>query len=147
MAVNERIKHLRTTLNMSQANFAQAIYISNGYIAELESANTVSGSFVPWHLSAYHPDYKWKAPSTDPDFLIALVKEARKKIKFVYSGNISTEKDLAFNNTLCQDCGKTLINRRGYRVDTGGLNPGPDENGRRAYSCGNCGKPAPVRWN
>lgn len=39
MTVNERIKHLRTTLQMSQAAFAKAILISNGYIAELESAN------------------------------------------------------------------------------------------------------------
>ena len=39
MTVNERVKHLRTTLKLSQASFAQAIYISNGYIAELESAN------------------------------------------------------------------------------------------------------------
>ena len=39
MTVNERIKHLRTSLQMSQAEFAKAIFISNGYIAELESAN------------------------------------------------------------------------------------------------------------
>ena len=39
MTVNERIKHLRTTLKMSQTEFAQAIFISNGYIAELENAN------------------------------------------------------------------------------------------------------------
>jgi len=39
MTLNERIKHLRTTLQMSQAEFAKAIFISNGYIAELENAN------------------------------------------------------------------------------------------------------------
>ena len=39
MTINERIKHLRTTLQMSQAEFAKAIFISNGYIAELEGAN------------------------------------------------------------------------------------------------------------
>ena len=39
MTVNERIRHLRTTLQMSQSEFAKAIFISNGYIAELESAN------------------------------------------------------------------------------------------------------------
>lgn len=36
MTVSKRIKHLRHTLNMSQVEFAKAIYISNGYIAELE---------------------------------------------------------------------------------------------------------------
>jgi len=36
MTISKRIKHLRKTLNMSQVEFAKAIYISNGYIAELE---------------------------------------------------------------------------------------------------------------
>jgi len=39
MAVNERIKHIRTTRQMSQAEFAKAIFISNGYIADLEAGN------------------------------------------------------------------------------------------------------------
>ena len=36
MTISKRIKYLRQTLNMSQVEFAKAIYISNGYIAELE---------------------------------------------------------------------------------------------------------------
>ena len=39
MTINERIRLLRTTLKMSQVEFAKAIFISNSYIAELESAN------------------------------------------------------------------------------------------------------------
>jgi len=39
MTINERIRHLRTTLQLSQAEFAKAIFISNGYAAELENAN------------------------------------------------------------------------------------------------------------
>ena len=37
--INERIKHLRTTLKMTQADFAKAIHISNGYIADMELGN------------------------------------------------------------------------------------------------------------
>jgi len=36
MTISKRIRHLRQTLDMSQIEFAKAIYISNGYIAELE---------------------------------------------------------------------------------------------------------------
>jgi len=36
MTISKRIKHLRQTLNMSQVEFAKSIFISNGYIAELE---------------------------------------------------------------------------------------------------------------
>ena len=37
MTISGRIRHLRQTLDMSQVEFAKAIYISNGYIAELET--------------------------------------------------------------------------------------------------------------
>jgi len=36
MTISSRIREIRKTLNMSQVEFAKAIYISNGYIAELE---------------------------------------------------------------------------------------------------------------
>ncbi|MDR2480629.1 MAG: helix-turn-helix domain-containing protein [Treponema sp.] len=36
MSISKRIRHLRKSLNMSQVEFAKAIFISNGYIAELE---------------------------------------------------------------------------------------------------------------
>jgi transcriptional regulator with XRE-family HTH domain len=39
MTINERIKQVRKTLRLSQVEFAKAIFISNGYIAELESNN------------------------------------------------------------------------------------------------------------
>jgi transcriptional regulator with XRE-family HTH domain len=37
MTINERIRTVRKTLQLSQVEFAKAIFISNGYIAELES--------------------------------------------------------------------------------------------------------------
>jgi len=36
MTISKRLRHVRQTLKMSQVEFAKAIYISNGYIAELE---------------------------------------------------------------------------------------------------------------
>jgi transcriptional regulator with XRE-family HTH domain len=39
MAVNERIRAVRLALNMTQAEFAESIFISNGYIADLENRN------------------------------------------------------------------------------------------------------------
>jgi pyruvate formate lyase activating enzyme len=43
---------------------------------------------IPWHLTAYHPDYRWNAPATDPAFLINAAKKAKKKLSFVHTGNI-----------------------------------------------------------
>jgi transcriptional regulator with XRE-family HTH domain len=39
MTANERIRQARKTLKLSQAEFAKAIFISNGYIAELECSH------------------------------------------------------------------------------------------------------------
>ena len=39
MTVNERVKRIRIALKMSQAEFAKAIFLSNGYLADLENAN------------------------------------------------------------------------------------------------------------
>jgi pyruvate formate lyase activating enzyme len=46
------------------------------------------GSEMPWHITAYHPDYCWNAPPADPAFLLSTAKEARKLLKNVHTGNI-----------------------------------------------------------
>jgi len=43
---------------------------------------------IPWHLTAYHPDFRWNAPPTNPDFLRKTAKEAGKKLNNVHTGNI-----------------------------------------------------------
>ena len=112
------------------------------FIAGLNSSEKTASekSFIPWHLSAYHPDWKWNAPPTAPAFLTETAIRAGKRLAFVYTGNVAGEK----NNTSCSYCGKTLISRRGYRVDTSGLSL-KKENGKLTYFCAACGKKAPVR--
>jgi transcriptional regulator with XRE-family HTH domain len=41
MTVNERVKEARVALNMKQIDFAKAIFVSNGYIAELEHGHRI----------------------------------------------------------------------------------------------------------
>ena len=43
---------------------------------------------IPWHLTAYHPDFRWNAPPTDRNFLLNTAKEARKILQNVHTGNI-----------------------------------------------------------
>jgi pyruvate formate lyase activating enzyme len=87
---------------------------------------------IPWHLSAYHPDYRWNAPPTDGNFLLRAAEKAKKKLAFVYTGNISSN-----NDTLCS-CGNVLVKRRGYRTDVLGLADGSA--GEKNYRCAKCGK-------
>jgi transcriptional regulator with XRE-family HTH domain len=39
MSINERIKAVRHFLKLSQIKFSKAVYISNGYLAEIELGN------------------------------------------------------------------------------------------------------------
>jgi transcriptional regulator with XRE-family HTH domain len=39
MSINERIKTVRKTLNLSQIIFSKGIYLSNGYYADIELGN------------------------------------------------------------------------------------------------------------
>ncbi|MDR0494079.1 MAG: AmmeMemoRadiSam system radical SAM enzyme [Treponema sp.] len=102
-----------------------------GFIASLGA--------VPWHLSAYHPDYRWNAPPTDPAFLRRVKKQAEKRLPFVYAGNIADGE----NNTICPRCGSTLVRRSGYRVEKPGLAPLAE--GERFLRCAQCGEDGVIR--
>jgi pyruvate formate lyase activating enzyme len=94
---------------------------------------------IPWHLSAYHPDYRWEAPATGSGVLREAARGAKKRLRYVYTGNIAGEA----NDTRCPFCGKLLISRRGYRVDTAGLELAED-GGTKFYRCAACKGKAPV---
>ena len=89
---------------------------------------------VVWHLSAYRPDYRWNAPSTDPGLLTHIKKRAAGKLRYVYTGNVHGEK----NDTACPGCGAILVQRSGYRVNHDGLAPAAA--GEAFFRCARCGK-------
>jgi pyruvate formate lyase activating enzyme len=93
---------------------------------------------IPWHLSAYHPDYRWTAPRTDPKQLISIARHAREVLSYVYCGNIADES----NNTRCAYCSGLLVRRHGYHIDSNGL-----VFKGNSYYCAYCGKPVPFRYS
>ncbi|MDD5051148.1 MAG: AmmeMemoRadiSam system radical SAM enzyme [Sulfuricurvum sp.] len=79
------------------------------------------GCHVPWHISAFHPDYKMNQTNPTP---ITTMQKAYKYGKeaglyYVYLGNISVP-----NQTRCPECDTLLIEREGYRVTQFNLNDG-----------------------
>jgi pyruvate formate lyase activating enzyme len=63
----------------------------NDSTEELNSAAQFIASVdseIPWHLTAYHPDYRWNALPTDPDFLLNSARDAKKILRNVHTGNI-----------------------------------------------------------
>jgi pyruvate formate lyase activating enzyme len=95
---------------------------------------------IPWHISAYHPDYRYDAPASEPEALAAIAGMGRERLNYVYTGNIPGER----NDTACPRCGAALVSRRGYRVDTRGLALEAGVGGK-VYRCAACGETAPIR--
>ena len=101
---------------------------------ELENCINFIDKNIPWHLSAYHPEYRWNAPPTDPRFLVHIREIAAKKIDNVYTGNVRGEE----NDTFCGNCKSLLVRRRGYQVTLPGL--AEPACGEKHYRCKQCRK-------
>ncbi len=84
---------------------------------------------LPWHVSRYHPNYKFdQAPPTPAQALfhaLALGKQAG--LKYVYAGNMPAGE---YENTHCPSCGATVIARVGFSARTDGL---------KGTACAACG--------
>ena len=109
--------------------------VTKNGVAENGAAGSGGAYPPPWHLTAYHPDYRWTAPPPPGKKLRAAAERARQKLPFVYTGNTGGE-----NNTVCPRCGALLVARRGFRVSADGL----VTRGGRRY-CASCGASAPFR--
>lgn len=70
---------------------------------------------MPWHISCFHPDYKFANVSfTDVSVLRKAYDIGKMKgLKFVYMGNVRAEDG---ENTFCPACGQVLIKRQGFLV-------------------------------
>ena len=71
---------------------------------------------IPLHFSAYYPAWKMDAPPTPHSTLLKALELARKKLSWVYLGNVGGEDG---RDTVCPGCGRVVINRAGTqaRVD------------------------------
>lgn len=69
---------------------------------------------IPWHLSAFHPDYKMQDRKRTPAATLERAYEiaAKAGLVNVYVGNIRS----AHTNTLCPDCQAVLVERNCYDV-------------------------------
>jgi len=60
MTINERIKEIRHILNISQREFAQAVYVSYGYLSEIETGHKeVKDRLVHLISSAFSVNKHW----------------------------------------------------------------------------------------
>ncbi|MDD3628203.1 MAG: AmmeMemoRadiSam system radical SAM enzyme [Actinomycetota bacterium] len=69
---------------------------------------------IPWHISAYYPQYKSKIPPTGVEKIEAAIDIGKKAgLKYVYGGNTPGS---FYENTLCPACNTILIRRTGFLI-------------------------------
>ena len=110
--------------------------------AELtEMASFIAGVSpdIPWHVTAFHPDYKLTdSPRTSAETLLRAYELGRKAgLHFVYAGNLPGYVGDR-ENTLCPQCGTTLIERQGFFVRANHLAAG---------HCPKCSASIPGVWS
>ena len=73
------------------------------------------GPDVPWHFTAFHPDYRLRDKPPTSHAMLARAREiaVRHGIRYVYTGNVH---DRAGQSTYCSGCGATLIGRDWYEL-------------------------------
>jgi pyruvate formate lyase activating enzyme len=73
------------------------------------------GPDVPWHFTAFHPDYRMLDRDNTPVDVLRRSREIARSygIRYVYTGNV---RDRSGGSTLCHECGECLIVRDGYTL-------------------------------
>ena len=95
---------------------------------------------IPWHVTAFHPDYKMREPPrTTVDMLIRAAEIGLEAgLNYVYAGNLPGHVG-SWEDTRCPSCGQTVIRRYGFIVQEIKLTG--------EGSCPQCGTPIPGLWD
>jgi pyruvate formate lyase activating enzyme len=118
-AVLDTLKYLRNETDVWFEVTTLLIPGENDSEAELTRAaewfRANLGTDVPWHFTAFHPDFKMlDKPSTPAATLTRARRIARSQgLHYVYTGNVH---DLEGASTWCPSCGNLLVERDWFRL-------------------------------
>ncbi len=95
---------------------------------------------IPWHVSAFHPDYKMTAPSRTPAKTLLRAAEIGQEagLRYVYTGNLPGNFP-EYEHTYCHTCRMRLIERHGYVIRSYKLTT--------EGTCPGCGTQIPGIWS
>jgi pyruvate formate lyase activating enzyme len=94
---------------------------------------------IPWHVTAFHKDYRMNDPeNTTPDMLMAAAETGKRNgLRYVYAGNLPGRVgDL--EDTRCHACRALLVERYGYFIKQYRLTA--------EGACPDCATVIPGRW-
>ncbi len=91
---------------------------------------------IPWHVSRFHPDYKFTQTGATPIETLRKAYSLGKEegLEYVYVGNVWGESE----DTVCSQCGQPLLRRSGFSIEENKLKDG---------KCPFCGNPVAGIFN
>jgi pyruvate formate lyase activating enzyme len=94
---------------------------------------------IPWHVTAFHKDYRMTDPrdTTARDLSKAAEIGCRAGLRYIYAGNLPGRVGV-LENTYCPSCHELLVERRGYHILQYRLSS--------AGECPACSQRIPGRW-
>jgi len=115
----------------------------NDSTAELwEAARFLSGISpdIPWHVTAFHSDYKMSDTGNTPARSLLRAAEIGREagLHYVYAGNLPGQVD-EYETTACPTCNTALVKRTGYLVQSVSINP--------LGNCPHCGTTIAGVWS
>lgn len=112
---------------------------SDGELSELAAFLASVSPDIPWHVTAFHQDYKMTDPprTTAAALVRACEIGVAAGLRFVYAGNLPGRAG-TWENTYCPGCRALLVERVGFRVLV-------DRIGATG-SCPDCGRAIPGFW-
>ena len=79
-----------------------------------------TGKEIPWHISAYYPQYKSDIPPTTYESIKEAVETGKSAgLLYVYGGNVAFSE---LENTICPNCKNTILKRRGFSIIKNDMN-------------------------
>ncbi len=91
---------------------------------------------IPWHVSRFHPAYKFDNVMPTAVEVVRNIRQIGKSVglKYVYTGNIPGDDG---EHTYCPNCGKLLIARYGFEIVANTIKDG---------KCPKCGETIDIVW-
>jgi pyruvate formate lyase activating enzyme len=142
------LDHVKETIRMVQARGLWLEVVTllvpgfNDDTAELRELAHFLASVspdIPWHVTAFHKDYKMTNPdnTTAAQLVSAAEVGVGEGLRFVYAGNAPGRVG-RWEHTWCPQCNEMLIERCGYLVQNYRITP--------AGRCPGCAAVIPGRW-